>query len=90
MKRFVRPCGANSDEDGPLKRYQGGNEHDKIGPVSKPIRLEGGRGVGGFRDPFIVEAEGNGKDDYRCEVEREDGDVEAGGDDAAAAREARI
>lgn len=89
MKFLARPGGANSDEDSPLKRYQGSDEHDKIGPVGMPCWLEGGRGVGSTRDPFTVEAEGNGKGDYRCGVECENDDVKAAGDDVAATRDAR-
>lgn len=89
MNFLACPGGANSDENSPLKRYQGGNEHDKISPVGIPGRLEGGRGVGGFRNPFMVESEGNGKGDNRRKVEYDNGDLKATGDDAAATRDAR-
>lgn len=89
MKFLACPGGTNSVENGPLKRYQGGDKNNKISPVSMPGWLEGGRGVGSARDPFMIEAEGYGKGDYRCGVECENGDVKAAGDDAAATRDAR-
>ena len=84
MKRLARPTRADSDEDGPRKRYQDGSEHNWIGPVSMRVRMEGGGGVGSARDPCMVETDGDGKGDYSCDVEGENGDAETEGNATAA------
>ena len=90
MKRLARPSRVNGDEKSPRKRDQYCREHDWIGPVRMRVRIEGGRGVGSVRDPFVVEADGNGKGDYNCEVESENGDTETEGDAAASDGVAKV
>ena len=90
MKCLARPTRADGDEESPHKRDQDCSEHSGIGPVSMRVRVEGGRGVGSVRDPFVVESDGNGKGDYSCDVEGKNGDAEAEGDDAASDGVAKV
>ena len=90
MKRLARPTGMDRDEKSPHERDQICSEHNWIGPVGMRVRVEGGCGVGSVRDPFVVESDGNGKGDYVCDVEGENGDAEADGDDAASDGVAKV